>query len=182
MNAPKSKAQPGSFGSTLCAYMPGPAGECINVGCRGRGGQCAYIGGKRGRERCRCRVGSPSENVAESELEVAVETAMSIYRQRIRELPACSADWFTEALARARAGDEMARRTIQGGCGSRVLSVVEARYANATDEELLGLVQDANVALERVVETFSGESVEEFLPHLDAAIERQLQQMALEVS
>lgn len=111
-----------------------------------------------------------------------MESPLSSYRQRVQELPVCSEVWFTEALARARAGDAAARGTIQGGCLARVLRVVETRYANRDEDELLNLVQDANVALDTVVESFTGETIDAFLHHLDDAIERQLQQMALEVS
>lgn len=111
-----------------------------------------------------------------------MESPLSIYRQRVREQPICTDVWFVETLARARAGDVAARRAIQGSCSSRVLSVVEARYADRDEDDLLDLVQDANVAVDTVVESFAGETAVAFLAHLDEAIERQLQQMALEVS
>src|SRR5947209_11014187 len=101
----------------LCIYAPGSWGDCFDLGCSARGGRCEYVGPP-GRNACPCKVGSPSPNRGAEE-EAAMPSALQTYRTAIEQQPPCSEEWFPDALVRARAGDDGARRRILG-CSLRL--------------------------------------------------------------
>src|SRR5262245_18949029 len=100
--------------SRPCMYAPGPWGNCLDLDCAAQGGRCKYIGGRRGRSRCVCRIKEPSRNVAGAD-EGETVNELDLYRSHVAKLPECSEADFSNLLGRYRAGDEEAGRAITGG-------------------------------------------------------------------
>jgi hypothetical protein len=109
-----------------------------------------------------------------------MEAPLTMYRRIVAEQPPLEDPWFETTLARWRCGDEPARRAIQGSCLSRILATVEGRYGGQDDDELLQLVEDANGALDRVIEEFHGTTAAEFREYLDQTVARQLEALSTE--
>ncbi len=76
-----------------------------------------------------------------------METSLEIYRRHLAKLPACDADFFADALARYRAGDESAARDISGRCLHLALQHGEERAHELGSIEILEAVQEANRGL-----------------------------------
>jgi hypothetical protein len=103
-----------------------------------------------------------------------VEDALEQYERRVRQVQeACADPWFSQKLARYRAGDDEARLLICGSCLGLVLDLARARWRPGT-VGLLELVQEGNVALAEALATFQGRTAQEFLWHLTAAVEKRL--------
>src|SRR5262245_48616374 len=130
--------------SRPCVYAPGPWGNCLDLGCRNRGGRCEYVGGRRGRSRCVCRTEEPSRNLTG---EGEVVEALELYRAEVAKLPACADPDFSVRLGQYRAGDEEAGRAIIGSCLGMVLALVESLPALPAGCDVLDAVQEANAGL-----------------------------------
>ncbi len=150
--------------SRPCVYAPGPWGNCLDLGCRDRGGRCVYVGGRRGRTRCVCRIEEPSRNVADEGEEQAVE-ALELYRAEIAKVPACDGPDFSRRLVEYRAGDEVAGRAITGGRLGMALTLVESLPELLAGLTLLDTVQEANAGLVQALQTFTGTTGGEFDEH-----------------
>jgi hypothetical protein len=111
---------------------------------------------------------------------VAVQSSIQVYRSAIGNQPACTDPWFAEVLSRSRSGDEEALREISGRCLTHVLDTVERRFPNRDEEGLLDIIQDANAALLRAIESFPGASADQFLAHLDRELGRELDSLAVD--
>jgi hypothetical protein len=105
-------------------------------------------------------------------------SSLEIYRRRLATLPACDAAFFTEALARYRAGDEGAARDISGRCLGLALRLGEERAQELGSIETLEAVQEANRGLWNAIATFTGSDLEEFLRHARECIEERLSALA----
>src|SRR5207249_258555 len=101
-------------------------------------------------------------------------------RNAIGNQPACTDSWFGEVLSRSRSGNEEALREISGRCLTYVLDTVERRFPNRHEEELLDIIQDANAALLRAIESFAGTSAAQFLAHLDRELGEELDALAVD--
>jgi DNA-directed RNA polymerase sigma subunit (sigma70/sigma32) len=150
--------------SSLCVYAPGPWGNCLDLGCRDRGGRCEYVGGRQGRSRCVCRVGEPSRNVAAGE-GLAVEETLELYRSAVTAQPECAEPAFSGWLRRFRDGDEAAGRAISGSCLRIALAEVESRPTLPGGLAFLDAVQEANAGLVEALHSFTGSTAEEFVEH-----------------
>lgn len=97
---------------------------------------------------------------------------LDTYRNTIEQQPACSTDGFAHALARARQGDDAARRQILGSCLRLALARVEGRSPECGEDELFALIQDANAALEEALANFAGSSLSDFMQHAQHRVDR----------
>src|SRR5205814_3175785 len=138
-----------------CIYAPGSWGECLDLTCGRQGGRCQFVEGPRAPELCRCTAARPSPNLALREV-ARMETSLEIYRGCVAKLPACDAEFFSEALARYRAGDERAARDISGRCLGLALRLGEERSHELGSTETLEAVQEANRRLWKSITTFAG--------------------------
>jgi hypothetical protein len=109
-----------------------------------------------------------------------MQSPVQLYRNTLGGQPTCSDPWFGETLSRSRAGDDGALREISGRCLAHVLDAVERRFPDRGEEELLDLVQDANAALVRAIQSFQGASATEFLAHLDRELGQELDALAVD--
>lgn len=103
-----------------------------------------------------------------------MQSPIQVYRTQITGQTACADPWFADALIRSRTGDEAAVREISGRCLAYVLDAVERHFPNRDEDELFNIIQDANAALLRAIESFPGNSAAEFFAHLDAELRREL--------
>jgi DNA-directed RNA polymerase specialized sigma subunit len=107
-----------------------------------------------------------------------METPLDIYRQKVTKLPACDADFFADAIARYRAGDESAARDISSRCLGIALRMGEERSQTLGSAEILEAVQEANRGLWKAIKTFPGNDLEEFLRYAQECIHEHLTALA----
>lgn len=92
--------------------------------------------------------------------------ALEQYRNFLASLPPVEAEWFFNALREYRQQrSDAARREISGRYLSVMLGWVEARFASASEAELLDLAQDGNAGLIEAIASFQGETQAEFEEH-----------------
>jgi hypothetical protein len=103
-----------------------------------------------------------------------METALEIYRQHLAGVPACDAEFFVQALARYRGGDDAAARDISGRCLSMALQLGEERARELGAVAILEVVQEANHGLWKAITTFSGKDFDEFQRYARECIEKRL--------
>ncbi|MEX2121149.1 MAG: hypothetical protein WD847_16270 [Pirellulales bacterium] len=100
---------------------------------------------------------------------------IELYESRIAEITdVCADPWFAEQLARYRAGDQAALRRICESCLASVLAIAKVRWRPDSPGALLDAVQEGNGALMRAAMRFSGNTADEFLRELTAAVERRI--------
>src|SRR5262249_60046235 len=160
--------------SRLCLYAPHGVVDCMDLGCRQRGGQCEASELDEEHLACRCAPTLPSTNVADRREGSQMDDPLTLYRANLAQLEPCSEVWFGPALQAARAGDKNARRRIVGSCLTLAFEIVEGRSAGLGGDDLLGLIQDANAWLWNSVTTFDGTTASEFMRHARSAIEARL--------
>ena len=149
---------------SLCVYAYGPWGNCLDTGCRSQGGRCKYVGPP-GPKACRCNVAAPSPNRSDAAGGTVVEQELLLYRQQIDEQPICSELSFQENLTRYRAGDEMGARLISSTC-LRIAYEIAMKLENPPSAlDPFGRIEVANAGLVQAIDSFTGSSVEEFIPH-----------------
>jgi DNA-directed RNA polymerase sigma subunit (sigma70/sigma32) len=110
-----------------------------------------------------------------------MESELEIYRRLISAQPACEDSWFTDALAKYRAGDEAAGRTISGSCLRLAMQIAEARAAEFGTLSVLDVVQEANVGLMDALKSFTGSCSAEFLTHATQVIHQRLQSLPVAI-
>jgi hypothetical protein len=162
--------------SRLCLYAPHFTFDCMDLGCRKSGGRCEVVELQGGRRTCRCVVLPPSTNVAEIVGGQAVDDPLTIYLSKIAQLETCDDGWFGDALHSARAGDDDMRRRIVGSCLQVALQAAKRVRNNATNDELMSIIEDANYGLWRSVDTFTGSTATEFVRHAEQAVDSHLSQ------
>ena len=160
--------------SRLCLYAPHGVVDCMDLGCRQRGGTCEVVEIDEEHLACRCAPTLPSTNVADRRGGSQMDDLLALYRANLAQLEPCSEVWFAAALRAARAGDQNARRRIVGSCLGLALEIVEGRNAGLGCDDLLGLVEDANAWLWNCVTTFEGTTASEFVCHARSVIEARL--------
>ena len=157
--------------SQICLYAPHGTSDCMDLGCRQRGGSCKVVELKDDKRICRCLMALPSTNIVDMEGGAVVTDPVATYRTRVSELEACSDDWFAQTLAAAHSGDDNARRRIVGSCLNLALRVVDKYFGTASAEEFLNRVEDANYILWRSLDSFAGSTAIEFTQHAQVAVE-----------
>jgi DNA-directed RNA polymerase specialized sigma subunit len=106
---------------------------------------------------------------------MAEPSPLEIYESGLARITdACTDPWFTERLAEYRAGDEAAWRRISGSCLGRVLAIAKRHWRPDSPVTLLDAVQEGNVALVNAIKRFSGNTADEFLRQMNAAVERRV--------
>lgn len=98
--------------------------------------------------------------------------ALAEYRAVIQSQPECEDSWLGDSLARARAGDDEARRRILGSFLRLALERAEARVPASGRLELFDLIQEANAGLNHGLATFDGQTVGELESWLRDSVER----------
>lgn len=106
-----------------------------------------------------------------------METAYQKYKRVVMEQPACEDSWFAEALARYRGGDDRSRLQILGSCLRIPMGIVEKRFHELGENDLLAHIQDANLVMDQALTTFAGASTEEFLQYLEKQLNEHLVQI-----
>jgi DNA-directed RNA polymerase sigma subunit (sigma70/sigma32) len=107
--------------------------------------------------------------------EAVVKDPVALYESSLQSITdVCAAPWFSEQLAAARAGDELAWRHISGSCLPRVLDIARQKWQPGCSFGLLDLVREGNTVLARAIEEFDGDTADEFLRELTRKVESRL--------
>jgi DNA-directed RNA polymerase sigma subunit (sigma70/sigma32) len=100
---------------------------------------------------------------------------LELYESQVTEITDVCADaWFAEQLTRCRAGDRAASRRISESCLARVLAIAKKHWRPDCSAPLLDAVQEGNAALAKAIKQFSGNTADEFLREMTAAVERRV--------
>jgi DNA-directed RNA polymerase sigma subunit (sigma70/sigma32) len=104
-------------------------------------------------------------------------TALETYRRVIAAQPTCNDSFFTEALARYRAGNESAARDISGSCLRLALQIVETHSPDPASPSF-DAIQEANAGLMEAITTFGGDDFQDFLHYAQERIQQRLAALA----
>jgi len=100
---------------------------------------------------------------------------LALYESGLQSITdVCADPWFSEQLAAARTGDELAWQRIAGSCLLRVLGIARAKWQPGCTAGLLDLARESNTVLGRTIKEFDGNTAEEFLRELTQKVERRI--------
>lgn len=182
-----------------CVFAPGPWGECLDLSYGQATGASCQSEKRRGRRACRVIQTTDSGATVAPDVPLPLgsarhfdqiprtpawlalwkqlgrESLFETYRRIVLGEPALESGWFTDVIARAKTGDDDARRQIMGcslrtGLGLASVVYAELSALKRREMDLFDLVEEANAELDAALARFTGTAVDDFLCHIAEAI------------